>query len=67
MSLPLGVAIDFASAARDGLMSDDLVSIRMVIVSRSLPERDVWRKAAGLAVVPIEAAEVASMFDGSTA
>ena len=41
-------------------MSDDLVSVRMMIVSKPSPDRDLWRQAANLATVPIEAAEVES-------
>ena len=39
-------------------MSDDLVSVRMMIVSKPSPSRELWRQAAGLATVPIEAIEV---------
>ena len=39
-------------------MSDDLVSVRMMIAAKSLPDRELWRQAANLATVPIEPAEV---------
>jgi CheY-like chemotaxis protein len=39
-------------------MPDDLVSVRMMIVAKPSPNRDIWREAAGLAVVPIETAEI---------
>jgi CheY-like chemotaxis protein len=39
-------------------MAEDLVSVRMMIVAKASPDRDMWREAAGLAIVPIETAEV---------
>jgi CheY-like chemotaxis protein len=39
-------------------MSDDLVTVRMMIVSKPSPDREIWREAAGLAPVLIETAEV---------
>ena len=35
-------------------MSDDLVSLRMLIVTPSSADRDLWRQAIGLAPMPIE-------------
>ena len=35
-------------------MSDDLVSLRMLVVAAGRPHQDLWRQAAGLATVPIE-------------
>ena len=39
-------------------MSNDLVSVRMMLVAKPSPGRELWRQAAGLATVPIEASEV---------
>lgn len=41
-------------------MSDDLISIRMLIASPVEQERETWRRAAGLSRVPIESTEAQS-------
>ncbi len=35
-------------------MSDDLVSLRMIVVTAARPHGELWRQAAGLASVPID-------------
>lgn len=46
-------------------MSDDLVFVRMTIVSKPSPHRDLWRQAVGLASVPIEAVDVETTADAA--
>lgn len=46
-------------------MSDDLVSVRLMVVSQGSPDRDLWRQAAGLASLPIEAAEVETVAEAA--
>jgi CheY-like chemotaxis protein len=52
----VAVRSDDASAqgVEDEFMSEDLVSLRMLVVSPSSPDRDTWRQAVGLAPMPIE-------------
>ena len=35
-------------------MASDLVSLRMLVISGARPERDLWRRGAGFASIPIE-------------
>ena len=35
-------------------MSDDLLSLRMIVIAVSRPEQELWRQAAAMASVPIE-------------
>ena len=46
-------------------MSDDLVSVRMLVVSKEPRNREFWRQAVGLASVPIEVAEVETIAEAS--
>ena len=46
-------------------MSDDLISVRMMIVSKGSPDREHWRQATGLASLPIEAAEVETVAEAA--
>ncbi|MPZ58195.1 MAG: response regulator [Rhizobiales bacterium] len=46
-------------------MSNDLVSVRMMIVSQPSPDRDIWRQAAGLASVLVEATKAETTAEAS--
>jgi CheY-like chemotaxis protein len=46
-------------------MSNDLVSIKLMVVSKPSPDRELWRVATNLAAVPIEAAEVETTADAA--
>ena len=46
-------------------MSDDFVSLRMLVVSGTRAERELWRKGASLASVPIEIAEASDAVSAS--
>jgi CheY-like chemotaxis protein len=48
-------------------MSDDLVSVRMLIASQTASERDIWRQAIGLAPVPIEASDATTAIEAKPA
>jgi CheY-like chemotaxis protein len=48
-------------------MSDDLVSVRMLIASQAVSERDILRQAIGLASVPIEASDATSAIEAKPA
>ena len=46
-------------------MSNDLVSVRMLIVAAPSVEREFWKRAAGLAAVPVEVSEADSTADAA--
>ena len=46
-------------------MSDDFVSLRMLVVSATQAERELWRNGASLASVPIEVAEASDAASAS--
>lgn len=48
-------------------MTDDLVSIRMLIASQRTAERDLWHQAVGLASVPIEVVTAGSPVEACAA
>jgi CheY-like chemotaxis protein len=41
-------------------MSDDLLTLRMLVVSDATSQRDIWRQGAGLASIPIDFDEAAT-------
>jgi CheY-like chemotaxis protein len=41
-------------------MSDDLVSLRMLVIAAARPDQELWRQAAAMASVPIEIAMLAA-------
>ena len=48
-------------------MSDNLVSLRMLVVSEAVAEREIIRQATTLASIPIEVEEIDAKDDGSAA
>jgi CheY-like chemotaxis protein len=49
----------------EGEMTDDLVSLRILIVSEAVPERDVLRQAAAQASIPIHIVEIEAAGDAT--
>ncbi len=48
-------------------MNDDLVSLKLLIVSEAAPEREILRRAALEAPIPIDVAEIAATGDATSA